>query len=167
MIAELERGRKVAPRARRGSTVDGRKTAANSKEFFGHPWPFWFQMRDAGYAHLASCARQRQMTTYGETWEAVARAMGEEIGNPWRQEPHLLGHIAEHVHDEIGLIPTAIVVHESGDDHPGAGFFRLAVAMGLLSDEHAPPEGDDWQMTPAQDAFWRGQVEAMFEQFAP
>lgn len=122
-------------------------------------------MRDAGYEHIVACARDRQMTTYGETWEAVARAVGEDIGNPWRQVPHLLGHIAEHVHDELGLIATALVVYDARDEHPGPGFFRLAVAMEELPPDDAPPEGEDFEMTSTQRAFWRRHVDGMFERF--
>jgi hypothetical protein len=124
-------------------------------------------MRDAGAAHIISRAGRRRKTYYGELWTAIERQAGEELGNSWRQLPYLLGDIAEHVYDEIGLILTALVIYEGGDEHPGEGFFRLAAEMGALREEDAPPVGDRWEgMTTAQRDFWETQVQSLFARFA-
>lgn len=144
-----------------------RKTPENSPSYFNHPWPLWFQMRDAGAAHIISRAGQRRKTYYGELWTAIERQVGEELGNSWRQLPYLLGDIAKHVYDEIGLILTALVIYEEGDEHPGEGFFRLAAEMGALREEDAPPVGERWEgMTTAQRDFWETQVQSLFARFA-
>jgi hypothetical protein len=124
-------------------------------------------MRDAGAAHIISRAGQRRKTYYGELWTAIERQVGEELGNSWRQLPYLLGDIAKHVYDEIGLILTALVIYEERDEHPGEGFFRLAAEMGALREEDAPPVGERWEgMTTAQRDFWETQVQSLFARFA-
>jgi hypothetical protein len=143
-----------------------RKTPENSSSYFNHPWPLWFQMRDAGAVHIISRARRQRKTCYGELWTAIEAQIGEGLGNSWRQLPHLLGDIAEHAFDEIGLILTALVIYEEGDEHPGEGFFRLAAETGMPREEDAPPVGEPWAgMTSAQRDFWEIQVESLFAQF--
>jgi hypothetical protein len=141
----------------------GRKTPANSEEMFGHPWPVWFEMRDAGYEHILGCARAGKKTTEREVWAAVGKQLGRDLGTHSRQLPHLLVHITEHAYPTTGVIPTAIVIDKKGDEHPGARFFRRAAALGALPKQDAPKTGETWtEMTPAQRTFWEDQVARMF-----
>jgi hypothetical protein len=141
----------------------GRKTPANSEEMFGHTWPEWFEMRDAGYQHILGCAREGKKTTEREVWAAVQKQLGKDLGSHSRQLPHLLVHITEHVYPTAGVIPSAIVIDKKGDEHPGARFFRRAAALGALPKKDAPATGETWtEMTPNQRAFWEDQVGRMF-----
>jgi hypothetical protein len=154
------------PKARpvsRNASTNGRRTPENSTSYFGHSWPVWFEMRDAGIAHIRSCAQHRQTTTYGAVWAAVEGRLGQNLGNSWRQLPNLLGHISEHVYDESGVLLTALVIYEEGDDSRGDGFFRLAASVGAIRQEHSPPVGVPWLgMTSDQRDFWEAQVAAVF-----
>jgi hypothetical protein len=126
-------------------------------------------VRDARRGHrcIAQCARERRTTTYHELWPAIGVLLGLDLGNPWRQMPHLLGYISEHSYEDYRLLLTALVVEDGPVAQPGEGFFRLAASMGLLPERAAPPEGVPWRgMTVAQRAFWEGQVEAIFTRFA-
>ncbi len=145
----------------------GRKTPENSSSFFGHAWPFWFDMRTSAYEHIAESARQRLRTRYSDLWSAVLKSLGEGVGDPWRQLPVLLGYVSDEYHEAVGAIPTAIVVYDLEDEHPGPGFFRLAASYGLLPDEDAPPLGEDWvEMTNVQGEFWVSQEHKVFSYFA-
>jgi hypothetical protein len=150
------------------SSAGNRKTPENSSEMFGHPWPFWFRMRDAGLQFLRDSASQRKMVTYGELWDAITLEVGEDCGNAWRQRPNLLGYIAEQGYQDLGYIPTALVIYREDDDgdgteHPGPGFFRLAVTLGAITADLAPAAGEEWTvMTDQQREFWQSQVQGMF-----
>jgi hypothetical protein len=123
-------------------------------------------MRDAGTDHIIECASQRRKTTYGDLWEAIGRSVGIEIGKHWRQLPVLLGYIGEVSYKETGLVLTALVIHQEGDEHPGGGFFRLAANLGALPEKDAPPMGVRWEeMTEAQRVFWNLQVESLYARF--
>jgi hypothetical protein len=166
-LARIEELQAAKVASKKNTTSDGRKTPGNSSEMFGHSWPFWFRMRDAGYEYICECARKRTMTTYKGVWEAVAARVGEDVGNHWRQLPQLLGHISEHTYPTIGFIATALVIYEEGDEHPGPGFFRLAASMGVLARKDSPPTREEWVgMTDAQRGFWETHVNGMFAQFS-
>jgi hypothetical protein len=80
--------------------------------------------------------------------------------------PILLGQICEEFHEEVGALPTAIVISQSGEVHPEAGFFRMAASFGLIADEDAPPAGVIWNgMSDHQRDFWESQVEAVFRHY--
>ena len=155
-------------RKKTATAKTGRKTPANSEEMFGHAWPEWFEMRDAGYQHILGCAQQGQKTTEGDVWAAVVAHMGRDLGSHSRQLPHLLVHITEHSYPTSGVLPTAIVMSAAGDEHPGPRFFRRAAVLGALPKKDAPATGDEWtEMTPNQRAFWEDQVARMFAAGAP
>lgn len=153
---------------KRSSAAAGRKTPENSADFFGHPWPLWFAMRDAGYQHIIERARNRQTTTYGELWAAITDTIGEDLGNPWRKIDHLLGYVGEFAYERDGLMPTALVMYEGADEtNPGPGFFRLAATMGLFPAGDAPPVGEEWkEMTGTQRKFWEEQRDLVFARVA-
>jgi hypothetical protein len=148
------------------SSAGNRKTPENSTEMFGHPWPFWFRMRDVGLDFLNARARLHKTASYGELWDAITLELGEDCGNAWRQRPNLLGYIAERGYQDTGFIPTALVVYrddDEGDEHPGPGFFRLAVTLGALTADQAPAAGEEWTvMTEQQREFWQVQVHGMY-----
>lgn len=104
-IADLEQ-QKRQTKSRSTSSASGRKTPENSSHMFGHPWPLWFQMRDVAYEYLCKCASERRMTSYGELWNAISSAIGEDLGSHWRQLPHLLGDVSEHTFTETGADPN-------------------------------------------------------------
>jgi hypothetical protein len=166
-IAALQAS-KVASKKQSASSGGGRRTPENSDTYFGHPWPIWFSMRDAGYEHIIERARLGQTTTYTELWAAITATLGPDLGNRYWQMGHLLGAIAEHAHDKDGVMPTALVMNEGdGETNAGPGFFRLAADMGLLPEGVAPPAGEPWkEMTAAQRTFWEGQCDLVFARFA-
>lgn len=158
--AEAQEARRIA------SSRSGRMTPENSVSYFGHPWSYWFSMRDAGMKHIAETSHRSRLTTYADLWKGVVSEVGEEAGDPWRQLPMLLGYISDEHHDAVGAIPTAVVVYDLADGHPGPGFFRLAAHYGLLPGADAPSLGEDWtQMTDRQQIFWDQQVTQVFAHF--
>jgi hypothetical protein len=160
-LAEQEETRRIA------ASRSGRRTPENSSSYFGHPWPFWFDMRSAAYDHIAESAGRGQPTNYSDLWAAVFTRLGKTVGDPWRQLPMLLGYVSDEYHKEVGAIPTAIVLYDLADQYPGPGFFRLAASYGLLQESNAPAFGEDWTgMTEVQRTFWIGQKEAVFSHFA-
>ena len=62
--------------------------------------------------------------------------------------------------------PMALAVQSAGDQEPGAGFFRTAVALHELPAVDEPAKGEDWTMTDAQRTYWRTQVDALYAYFA-
>ena len=110
----------------------GRKTPDNSDSFFGHTWPEWFAMRDAGAAIILEHARAGEYLTYPELWAGVRSRVGFEIGDPWRQVPILLEYISDYTFEDIGLFVTALVVDGTPANGPSEGFFRLAGQRGAL-----------------------------------
>ena len=150
----------------RAAAASGRKTPENSTEMFGHSWPFWFQMRDTSLEIIGSFARRRSYVTYGQLWDTLIARLGNEVGDSWRQLPILLGHVCDEYHEKVGALPTAIVISQ-GETHPEAGFFRMAASHGYLNEADAPPAGEVWnQMTENQKAFWKAQVQAVYEHFS-
>lgn len=164
-IADLE-AQKAKPKARTRPSPSVRKSPETSATFFGYPWAEWFEMRDAGRAHLNDCAAQRQLTTYGELWQAIEETVGRQLGSPHLALPRLLRDIADVAIKDDEPNPMALAVQSAGDQEPGAGFFRTAVALHELPAVEEPPKGEDWEMTDAQRKFWRGQVDAAFAYFA-
>ena len=167
-IQALELARATAAKSKaRATSTSGRKTPENSSEMFGHPWTEWFQMRDAGFDHIERCARKRSLTTYAELWSAIATQLGKDLGSHWRQLPNLLGYISEWAYEKYKLIPTALVIDQEGDAHPGPGFFRLAAMLGALPENDSPPTGEEWTgMTDSQREFWEASRDAVFNHFA-
>ena len=167
-LIEALQASKAKSKKQRSSSTSERKTPDNSAHFFGHPWPLWFSMRDAGYEHIIACARQRKTTTYKDLWAAITAALQQDLGNPYWQMGHLLGAISEHAFAKDGLMPTALVMYEGADEtNAGPGFFRLAESMNLLPDGVAPPPGEPWkEMTDAQRQFWVEQRDLVFARFA-
>lgn len=166
---EKEREAQEKLRAKRSSSSSSeRRTPENSQDYFGHPWPEWFAMRDAAFDFLVECARGRRTAGYGETWDAVGAAIGKELGSHWRELPNLLGFVSERSQAELGLLSTALVIYQPDavSSGPGAGFFRMATRMGLLDDSDSPPDGEEWVMSERQRDFWQSQVDALFERFA-
>lgn len=163
--AEIEVLKREAEEAKRpkGATALGRKTPQNSSSMFGHPWPVWFQMRDTAMAVIAESAAKEELIHYGELWTEIERRLGTDLGNSWRQIPNLLGYVSDHFHQQVGALPTAIVVSQGTPPRPERGFFGLAVSEGYLPSADAPQEGADWKaMTTRQQAFWQEQLSAVF-----
>jgi hypothetical protein len=170
-LAQIEAMQQAKSRARKlkASASSGRKTPENSTDIYKHSWSEWFQMRDAGFECIGEFARRREPPSYGEIWSYINAHLGKDLGNPLRQLPNLLGYISECGYEQFKILPTALVLHQEGDQHPGPGpgFFRLAANMGLLPEDQAPPVGEEWTgMTDAQRAFWDASVEAVFNHFA-
>lgn len=165
-IAELE-AEKAKPKARSSSaTPSVRKSPETSATFFGYPWAEWFEMRDAGRRVLADCAAEQRLITYGELWVAIAAAVGRELKSPHLAIPRLLQDIAEVSIKDGDPNPSALAVQGDGDQEPGAGFFRAAVALHQLPAVEEPGSGEDFAMSDAQRAYWRAQVDGLYAHFA-
>jgi hypothetical protein len=124
-------------------------------------------MREAGMEHIAETSHEQHLSTYAGMWKGIVDRVGEEAGDPWRQLPMLLGYISDEYLEVLGALPTAVVVYDLADKHPGPGFFRLAAYHGLLSEGDAPTPGEEWlQMTDRQRAFRDEQVARIFSHFS-
>jgi len=166
LIAELE-AEKAKPKARARSATPGvRRSPQTSSTFFGYPWAEWFEMRDAGRARLNTCAAERQLITYGDLWEAIAQTVGRELGSHHLALPRLLRDIGDVAIKDGDPNPMALAVQSAGDQEPGAGFFRTAVALHELPAVDEPPKGEDWTMSDAQRAYWRTQVASLYAHFS-
>jgi hypothetical protein len=149
---------------RHSNSWTGRKSPNNSASYFGHTWPEWFGMRDAGAAMILEHGRTRRYLTYPQLWAGIRKRVGFDIGHPWRQVPSLLEYISDYTFEEIGLFVTALVVDGNPLTGPSEGFFRLAAARGALPETDAPPTGIPWTgMSARQRAFWEDQVAKIFE----
>ena len=165
-IAELE-AEKAKPKVRaRSATPSVRKSPESSSTFFGYPWDEWFEMRDAGRARLNTCAAERQLIAYGDLWAAIAETVGRELGSQHLALPRLLRDIGDVAIKDGEPNPMALAVQSAGDQEPGAGFFRTAVALHELPAVDEPAKGEDWTMTDAQRTHWRAQVDALYAYFA-
>ncbi|MGP0032124.1 MAG: hypothetical protein ACLPVF_16665 [Acidimicrobiales bacterium] len=148
---------------RKKAAASGRKNPDNSTSMYGHPWPYWFQMRDTAMEVISEAAAKGELVHYGDLWKEIERRLGANLGDRWIQMPNLLGYVSDHFHEEIGALPTAVVVSQGTPPKPEQGFFMLAVARGYLPQADAPREGEDWKvMTPRQEAFWEEQVLTVF-----
>ncbi len=156
-IAELEAA-KAKPKPRTRSATAPRKSPETSPTFFGYPWSEWFEMRDAGRACLADRAADGGLITSGELWASIEARVGRDLGSPHLPLPRLLKDIAEVTIKDGDPNPTALVVQREGDEEPGAGFFRDAVALHELPAVEDPPKGEEWVMSEAQRAYWQKQV---------
>jgi hypothetical protein len=163
----LDRTRpKPVATTRERSLYDGRKTPENSDSYFDHTWPEWFEMRDAGIAYVSELAREARKTRYGELWKEIRNRLGRDIGSHIYQLPMLLEYMSVDFFEDTGLILTALVEYAEGEEKPGDGFFRLAGALGAIPKDQVPEYGTEWvNMTPEQEAFWKSQVEKLFEYF--
>ena len=165
-IAELE-AEKAKPKVRaRSATPSVRKSPESSSTFFGYPWAEWFEMRDAGRARLNTCAAERQLIAYGDLWAAIAETVGRELGSQHLALPRLLRDIGDVAIKDGEPNPMALAVQSTGDQEPGAGFFRTAVALHELPAVDEPAKGEDWTMTDAQRTHWRTKVDALYAYFA-
>jgi hypothetical protein len=161
-IADLE-AEKAKPKTRtRSATPSVRKSPETSASFFGYPWAEWFEMRDAGRKLLSDCAAEQRLITYGDLWAAIATAVGRELKSPHLAIPRLLQDIAEVSLKDGEPNPAALAVQADGDQEPGAGFFRAAVALHELPAVEEPPKGEDFEMSTAQRAYWQKQVDALY-----
>jgi hypothetical protein len=139
------------------------KTAGTS--FFGHPWSEWHQMVDTGVDHLAEHAEAQSTTTPDALWKHIGAEMALTLGDPRLPMPFLLRDITNRQLDDTGLLLSALVVTDDGTPEPA--FFRLAAQLDKLPAAQAPRESDDatWTMTERQEAFWRQQVERLYETY--
>lgn len=96
----------------------------------------WEQLREAAEAFLVAKARERGMTTYTELNRELTSATGLP-GFNYAQESeraavgHLLGEISRRSHAEHGVMLSALVTHQ-GSNNEGAGFYKLAAALGEM-----------------------------------
>lgn len=164
-IADLEQ-QKVRSKKPSTSGKGGRKTPENSSHMFNHPWSVWFEMRDAANAYLCQCATERRTTSYAELWGVISSAIGEDLGDHWRQLPILLGFVSKKSFTEMELISSALIVYKDGDAEPGPGFFRIAADLGALPESDVPPKGVVTPITENQRQFWEASVAGMYERFA-
>jgi len=164
-IADLAAA-KAKPKPRARASAAPRKSPETSPTFFGYPWAEWFEMRDTGRSVLAERAADGGVVTYGELWATIGERVGRDLGPPHLPLPRLLKDIAE-VSIKDGLPnPTALVVQKDGEQEPGAGFFRDAVALHELPAVEEPAKGEDWVMSDTQRTYWTAQVAALHAQNA-
>jgi len=87
----------------------------------------WDAAKDEAKAILIDVARRKGRIAYSELANQI-QAIEIEAHDP--RMFHLLGEISVE-EDKAGRgMLTAVVVHKSGDMHPGPGFFKLAKSLG-------------------------------------
>jgi hypothetical protein len=102
-------------------------------ETFGYTVKTWRAAKDEIRAVLVECARQPRMIAYSELVPKI-RAIDLQPRDPRLDE--LLRQIATEEESQGRGMLTVVVVHKSGDQRPGRGFYECARALGLdTSDE--------------------------------
>ena len=147
----------------KGASRSGKKTPENSDTYFGHSWPEWFAMRDAGIAIIEERGAQGSTITYPELWEAIAGRLGRHLESVQYEVPALLEGIDEESGMDARFLLTALVV-DGYTAIPSEGFFRLAERRNLLAPGDTPPPGQAGRrsLSPAQRKFWEDQVAGVF-----
>src|SRR5262245_45785268 len=97
-------------------------------ETLKHSTKAWQSAKSEIVAVLAKCARLQRTISYSEL-VAQIRAIDLQPHDPRRDE--LLGQISTEEHIKGRGMLSVLVVHKSGDQRPGPGFFECAHALGL------------------------------------
>jgi hypothetical protein len=102
-------------------------------ETFGYSTSVWQAAKAQIRAVLVECARRPVMIAYSQLVPRIV-AIDLQARDPRLDE--LLRQIAtDEYHAGRGML-TVLVVHKSGDQRPGRGFYECAVSLGLdTSDE--------------------------------
>lgn len=122
----------------------------------------WDRLTEAGLAFLIERARLGKTTTYTELNATLVRRTGVRAFD-FAQESEraamgrLLGLIVERNFPETKLMLSALVLYLHTND-AGAGFYALAVELGLL------PRGTSTAM---RQKFWIEQLNALYAYYAP
>ena len=156
--------RKMSVPAYKGTSKSGRKTPENSDTYYGHPWPEWFDMRNAGIAILRECGERRHLITYPDLWVAINERLDKHLDSSQRKVSALLNWIDQDSGIDARFMLTALVI-DGHTDIPSEGFFRLAERKHLLSASDSPPAGQAGrrELSPAQRRFWDEQKNGVFE----
>ncbi|WP_392424832.1 hypothetical protein [Barrientosiimonas humi] len=121
----------------------------------------WAELVEATAEFLAQQAHLRRITTYSEVNAVLQRRTGSrgfDFGSDGDRAAMgaLLGEVAVAKHEEVGALVSSIVIYLNDND-AGAGFYRLAVSLGLLS-----PKANSAEKL----AFWADQVERTHKYYA-
>jgi len=99
----------------------------------GYPTATWQAAKDEIVAVLATRAKTQQLIAYSELVPKI-RSIDLQARDPRLDE--LLRQIATDEHANGRGMLTVLVVHRTGDQRPGRGFFECAKSLGLdTSDE--------------------------------
>jgi uncharacterized membrane protein len=114
----------------------------------GYPAEQWDAARTEVREAIEEAARFQRLITYSEV---AARVTALPVSAHGPVLAHLLGEILGESLEQDGLALTALVVH-SADHRPGGGFYLEARRDGEVFSD--------------RDAYWAGQVKAIFERYA-
>lgn len=120
----------------------------------------WDELRTAAHRYLVELAEDRLLTDYS----SLNRRLVDDTGLPpfdfsldrdRAAIGALLGEIARESYSTSGIMLSALVTHRGGTDE-GAGFYRLATALGALP---ARPSSEQ------KDAFMSDQIKRSWEAY--
>lgn len=143
------------------------KASAPPPGVFGHPVAEWAGMVEAALLVIGSAAAEQHLLTPGDLWTELDALVDADLGDDRFKMPRLLADVAAAAAEHGRLLPTAIVV-PSEQAGPGRAFFTVAKGLELLPGDLVIPISDgSWSMPSELREFWRDQVEATFEHYAP
>lgn len=105
------------------------------RENYEHGFPIvhWEAAKAEARQAMITAASRRDVITYSAL-VAEIRTVDLEPHSP--QLAHMLGEISTVEHAAGRGMLTVVVVHKSGDQRPGPGFFKLARALGHDTTDH-------------------------------
>lgn len=103
---------------------------------FGRDDETWDELTDAALEFLVERAKLQNFTTYTELNAVLVRRTGKPGFDFARDDEraamgHLLGRVVDRNYPTTGFMITALVHYLNAND-AGAGFYQLAMDMGLL-----------------------------------
>jgi hypothetical protein len=102
-------------------------------ETFGYPAKTWQAAKDEIRAILVDCARRQKTIAYSDLVPKIV-AIDLQAHDPRLDE--LLGQISTEENGHGRGMLAVLVVHKTGDQRPGRGFYNCAEQLGLdISDE--------------------------------
>lgn len=154
--------RRHTMRARRGSA--GNRRRGKGSRVGGGRWGRedleWNRLVEATTEFLAEQGRLQRTTTYTELNSVLGRRTDAPTFDFDRESERaamgaLLGEVAQNNLQDVGAMLSAIVIYLNEND-AGAGFYRYAVELGLLT----PRPTADQRLT-----FWATQVKTVHDHY--
>lgn len=79
--------------------------------------------------YLIQAARSRNLVTYSRVNEDCHLRLDFDLQTDRNEIGHILGEISTFEHQNGRPLLSAIVIHESNDNEPGAGFYELSAQL--------------------------------------